>query len=216
MYQLSACKSLLLQFCLKRLDSRCFQVDLNLSQKCSSAKMTLSVRETPLFLVLSRWQPVMCFLLLNYQIQILIPSFAYPSCIESLKKSSGSARAALPTRYLKVGVVVEYNIYDKHHGGDLQKTLQKVKDLFHGVVQVEIIYTVTIHKSISNYEPRFIYVPKNIQDYKELNIIVSLAGVIVWTSGNLFEVNTNNLFDQADYSYQMQSRFNHDHMIRLR
>ena len=57
----------------------------------------------------------------------------------------GSLRASLPTKYLQVGVVVEYNIHDKqHHRRNLHKTLTKVKDLFNEVFQVKQICKIFI------------------------------------------------------------------------
>ena len=40
------------------------------------------------------------------------------------------------TKYLKLAVLVEYNIYDKHFGRDLQKTLIGIQDLLYGVALV--------------------------------------------------------------------------------
>ena len=58
--------------------------------------------------------------------------YALTCCVEKFK---GNTRATtlFPKRYLKIALLVEYNIYAQHFSKDMQKTLKQVQDLFHHV-----------------------------------------------------------------------------------
>ena len=68
---------------------------------------------------------------------MIIDSIEFYLHLGILKMSKAASRS-LPTRYLKVAVVVEYNIYDRHFKRDRQATLSHVLDLFVGVNKVYI------------------------------------------------------------------------------